>query len=174
MLWCSLRNRGNRSWLPGGSAFRGRTKNQPRGGFTPECDFRSVHPIHARSAARRTPGRHNHLAGQKTQLHQAPRYIFRKVQTVQDSRFPSGQLGQSFGCKSGISPSMRVVVDTQLHRAVSFHRSLKHAEVPRLLGKSHSTDSIADLFSPRYTRRKKNFIANILTLLRSCYMIKLR
>jgi hypothetical protein len=73
-----------------------------------ERDFGTIHLEYPRIAARRAKPRANRAPWQEAELHQALRYVFGKVEAVQNGLFSTAKIGQR-------PPDRVAVLATQLH-----------------------------------------------------------
>jgi hypothetical protein len=105
-------------------------QDQPRCGFTPQGDFRSIHAIYTRLAARCASGRYNHVSGKEPEFHQAAGDIFGKIDPIKSSGLALPKLGQILGACRAISRSAGVLIDSQLQHGAIIRRLLKHIEYP--------------------------------------------
>ena len=84
--------------------------------FAPQCNFRAIHSINPRFAARGAACRNNIMTGEKSEFHQAQRHIFRQVQPLEFRLVAKPQLIE------GSVLRRRPLFDTQLHYALSMWR----------------------------------------------------
>lgn len=96
------------------------------------------------------------MTWEKTEFHEAPRDIFRKVQAIQRTGFTFFEMGQGLGRNWGISP-ISMPVDTQLHRGISIRTVVKHVEFPKTSPSLASQLIIPDHFGPRCKNLQEYF-----------------
>ena len=73
------------------------------------------------------------MAGQETELHQAPGDIFGKIQTIDDARLTFFKFGECPGRGRGNLRTSEFPVDTHLHHGISICASDRARQVPTLL-----------------------------------------